>query len=1088
MHIVSYTLYLLPIYTRYYIVHRGFYIAANMRNTTMIIACVWRSLCVSVLVLLCAAPPVLQATIFSSPEPWRWVHFTAVSGIPSTDVKDLCETPSGTVWVTTTQGLAWYNGFFWTAIDSTSGLPSVPIKRIFPLADDTILVHIDNRLYTGTTDGFRPFAMNAAGTTPPIRNVAPLSNDSLVILLEPTLQQPLQLYSNNTLSAFPLPQNVQRGSERIKRLYCTNRQTLWLATTAGLYRFTNATWQKIYSFEKKSESVTHIIENIEGQGYFFVEVGPKRGFWNFTREGAIHYTAMGDLFSPVSMDIAPNGDVTVAYFNGLVHYYNGKNWQLMTPAQTETIGISFVHYRANGDVWLATPRQFSLYRQSSNRWTYHDFGYASANNYINEIVRARNGTLWAGTGNGLQIKYPGKPWKSLHTIQGIELRGITGLAEDGDGNIWVGSGASFEGAFRWDGSAWKHFTASDGLAAERVHKIRIDRKGRPWFLTIQISPGISGNGAFVYDNGKFSQWDTTRGLLNNRVYSFVETSDGAYWFGTLTGISRWHKGMWKHWRSTPGKQDRIYALAADSSGRVWYSFCLQGGIGYIEHESLHPVSLLQSELSIPAEQPVALELQVDSHNRVWVTTQGHGLYCYHNGIVSNFQMSTGLQSINLWPIIPTDDQLYIGTVGRGINILSLHEENNPLPKVRFGTPLIEENRVMLYWQAFSFWGQMPYDDIETRYRIDSDNWSPWAKHNHIELNNMSSGTHTLSVQAKGLFATYTPTPYTTTFIIPPPLYQRPLFLAIFAVLATIVLWFAGSSIRRKQKFHAELRRLNTELEQKVRDRTLKFVEANKQLQEEIIQRTRAEENLTAALLKEKELSNMKSRFVSTVSHEFRTPLSIILSSADLLDYYTDKLSETEKQKYHQRIKKAVEHVIQLMNNALFIEKANSNKIVIRPVELALHPFCTDIIAELATMYNDTHRIRYVYEGSSSNITADSELMRLILIHLLSNALQYSPSDTPIDFTVTAGETTLTLVVADKGDGIPPDDMDKIPDTFHRGANAEMIPGTGLGLAIVHNCVQLHKGTIHIDSNNQGTTITVSLPTHQEQSKQAQAAN
>lgn len=1019
-------------------------------------------------------------SVSPSPEPWRWVHFTAISGLPSTDIGDLCETPSGTVWVATPQGVAWYNGFFWTAIDSSLGLPALPIKKIIALSDERVVVHIGNNLYVGTARGFQPLSVGTKKALPPVSQMAPLGKDSIVLMLPSASQQPrLQLYTNNTLTPFALPYNVQDSTgEDLQRFHYTKSQYLWLSTTKGLYRFQHAAWKKICGFGKDIVDVSHILEKPSGDGYFFADPGTKRGLWSFTNTGAIQYVGMGHFLNISSTDIAPNGSILVAYFNGLIDYYNGSRWNLITPTQTETIGISFIRYRSNGDLWVAAAKQFSLYRNSIKRWTYENLGTEGTSNSILEILHARDSTLWVATGHGLYKKTPHQAWQAITSIHGIELRGLTGLAQDGKGNIWISSGASFEGAFQWNGSQWKHFTARDGLAAERVHKIRIDRKGNPWFLSLQASPGTDGNGAFVYSNGTFSQWDTARGLMHNRLYSFVEGPDGAYWFGTIGGISRWHKGVWKYWRSS-NEKNRIYALAADSTGRIWYSWIPQNSVGYILNDSLHTVPLIQSSYTAKGEQPIVLELETDARNRVWIATQGNGLYCYNNGVLSNFQTNAGLRSVNLWPILSVGDRLYVGTIGRGLDILSFGEEATPLPQVRFDTPTIEENRVTLYWRAFAFWGQIPYDDIETRYRINNDEWSPWSKKRDAIINHMPSGTHTLQVQTKGFFPTYTSLPYTTTFTIPPPFYQRPLFLAPFALLAIIVLWSAGNTILRKRKFNAALQKLNKELEQKVQERTLKLVEANTQLQAEIRQRAHAEENLTTALLKEKELHDMKSRFVSMVSHEFRTPLSIILSSTDLLDYYTDKLSPEEKQKYLNRIKDSVEHIVQLMNNALFIEKANANKIEIHPVQLNVQLFCSDLIAELSKKYSTATRIHYTYKGTHTSITADRQLLHLMLFHILSNALQYSPMDTAIDVTVTHNSDTVAFAVVDKGEGIPPSDLEKVAEAFHRGTNAEMIPGTGLGLAIAHNCVRLHQGTIHINSSHQGTTVTVSLPVQYE---------
>lgn len=1031
------------------------------------------SMCSTIVLLIVLVAIPLRADVFTTPEQWRWVHFTTESGLPSTDINDLCETASGKVWVSTSKGMAWYNGYYWQTVEPSLGLPTHSVRTILPLGKDSIIVLADSMLYSGTTTGFqhlfppeyrRHNILEAVSTSP----------DSLFLLLrdEPATRPTLYLYSHGRLAPFAQPDSIpsqKKISERIHCLYTTGT-TLWLNTDSGLYRRKHGVWTMVYPHKQNFAFISHVVEDKSGNVFFFVNNGNKRGFWQFSN-GISTYTGVGKMFIPLCTDTAPDGTVLVVYSNGIISSHKNGEWTVFTPNQTETIGIDFARYRENGDLWLQTINRLSLYKNSLHRWQYYDYGYDNAQNHVNEILRAKNGTLWIATGYGLHIHRPGKPEETIYTINGTNLEGITGLGEDLDGNIWISSGGIFTGAFRWDGTTWKHFGAREGLGKSRIHKIRTDRSGRLWLLTLQAFSNEGGEGAYVYENGTFTRWSTQQGLLSNRVYSFVEDRNGGRWFGTLSGISCWRNGKWKHWEKGENGQGKVYALAIDSSGRVWYSR-YRRGFGYIVNDRLHEVSLSSDRNQYDKEIAV-VDIQVDAKNRVWIATEGHGLYCYANGLVSNLQINVGLGSINLWPVIYSQNKLYIGTLGRGLNVLSFDDdEHMPAPKVVFGKPIIDNTDILLRWQAFSFWGQIPYGSVETRYRINKSKWSEWSKSSEINITDLSPGPYILYVQAKGFFATSS-TSYSLAFTVPTPLYRSPFFALPVGFLVAAAVWMGSIAVLRKRNFNKELRKLNGELEYKIRERTVALVEANTQLQEEITQRTQVEADLKEALLKEKELHELKSRFVTMVSHEFRTPLSVILSSADLLDRYSDRLSTTEKQKYHQRIQNAVEHFTRLMDDVLFIGKVSSGQLGFHPLQLDLESFCKDITTETDAQ---PPRISFQYKGEQQEVYMDSKLLRLILLNILSNALKYSSADTTVHFSVAISSTEATFVIADEGIGMTSEDLVHVFEAFHRGTNIGNISGTGLGMTIVRDCVHLHNGTITVHSTpQQGTTVSIVIP-------------
>jgi signal transduction histidine kinase len=248
----------------------------------------------------------------------------------------------------------------------------------------------------------------------------------------------------------------------------------------------------------------------------------------------------------------------------------------------------------------------------------------------------------------------------------------------------------------------------------------------------------------------------------------------------------------------------------------------------------------------------------------------------------------------------------------------------------------------------------------------------------------------------------------------------------------------------------------------------------------MIQASRAEEEIRKALEKEKELNELKSRFVSMTSHEFRNPLSTILFAAELLQHHSYKLTDEKKQKYLCRIQSAVKQMNHLLNEVLEIGKAEAGKLEFNPIPIDLSTYCQYIVEEIQLTAGSNYLLVFNNIGTCSQACMDEQLLRSILINLLSNAVKYSPDGGKIHLELVCQPESVTFRIQDEGIGISAVDQAKLFNTFHRGNNVGKIAGTGLGLAIVKNCVELHGGTIVVESEvGAGTTFLVTLPLHHQ---------
>jgi PAS domain S-box-containing protein len=243
-----------------------------------------------------------------------------------------------------------------------------------------------------------------------------------------------------------------------------------------------------------------------------------------------------------------------------------------------------------------------------------------------------------------------------------------------------------------------------------------------------------------------------------------------------------------------------------------------------------------------------------------------------------------------------------------------------------------------------------------------------------------------------------------------------------------------------------------------------------------------EESLRKALEKEKELGVLKSRFVTAASHEFRTPLSTILSSAFLLECYQGEQYNSEKLPHLNRIKRAVHNLTGIINDFITIGRLEEGKVDVVQDELQLNSFIQQVLSEVEVLKKPGQTIVYKHLGNNTPVIfTDKQLLRNILFNLLTNAIKYSPADGKVEITTKTSHNELFVSIQDNGIGIPKEEYKHLFKRFFRAKNATNIEGTGLGLNIVRKYIKLLKGTIHFKSEiGKGTVFKIKLPVHVQQ--------
>lgn len=307
--------------------------------------------------------------------------------------------------------------------------------------------------------------------------------------------------------------------------------------------------------------------------------------------------------------------------------------------------------------------------------------------------------------------------------------------------------------------------------------------------------------------------------------------------------------------------------------------------------------------------------------------------------------------------------------------------------------------------------------------------------------------------------------------------ENELFVIAFIVNITHRKQIEQNMIQQQKELEritSEIRTLNTELEAKVEERTLILREALQRLEQ-------SQQELSEALEKEKQLNEIKSRFVSMASHEFRTPLSTVLSSASLIGKYTKTEEQDKRTRHIEKIRASVNQLNDTLEDFLSLGKLDEGKVQSHMADFDLKEFMADVIDEMKGLLKKGQHIDLSYKGNGQ-ICSDKKILKNVLVNLITNAIKFSEENSAIEFTTSVDDFDATISIRDYGIGIPKEDLEHLFSSFFRGANAVNIQGTGLGLHIVKRFVDLMGGKVEIESHlGSGTIVTITIPVNKQAS-------
>jgi PAS domain S-box-containing protein len=288
--------------------------------------------------------------------------------------------------------------------------------------------------------------------------------------------------------------------------------------------------------------------------------------------------------------------------------------------------------------------------------------------------------------------------------------------------------------------------------------------------------------------------------------------------------------------------------------------------------------------------------------------------------------------------------------------------------------------------------------------------------------------------------------------------------------------FTALDITERKKSERELNLYRENLEKLVVDRTEELDNLNRDLLEQLQKEKELEEQLNIALSKEKEINELKTRFIATVSHEFRTPLAALLSSSQMIQRYSKNWSEEKLNNHYNRINSTVDYLTQLLDDVLTISRADRDILTANPESVEIENLFNTFLDEMKTFKSKKHDLIFNFKGDKRTLFLDKKLLRHIVVNLLTNAIKYSPNGGKIEVNVSLDSEKLNVIIADEGLGISQEELKYIFEPFYRTKNSVGIQGSGLGLNIAIRAIEILNGKISVISEiNKGTTFNVSIP-------------
>jgi signal transduction histidine kinase/ligand-binding sensor domain-containing protein/CheY-like chemotaxis protein len=1028
-----------------------------------------------------------------------FTNYNSSHGLPHNLINAITEDSRGNIWFSTYGGASRYDGITFKNFTTEDGLPDNDINKILEDRRGNIWLTTHNGLSRYKPDESingisqfvnynkkHDFSGNFTGDiVEDQKGNLWISIGIGVVRFDPDAEAK----GENPFTDYTRPVGLQNKS--VNCIAEDKDGLIWFGTNDGVVSFdpyekrSNGATTLIYTTDDGlvNNKITNILEDREGILWF----GSKAGVSAFNKEDAsfLNFTSEQGLVnnSIICITEDASGSLWFGTTGGGLSRYDGLS--TIEYAAKEGLrgkAVFSIAEDQNGDLWLGMQEggisKFEFGRQKPDRDSFTHFSNAQglSDQYVLTMIFDKAGNFWFGSGNGLS-KHVGKSIVTYNSTHGLINNSVISLKEDSRGNIWTGT---YEGGLsKFDGKSFTNYTTDQGLVHNTVWNTHEDKTGAIWFAT--------RGGLSRFDGVNFINFTKEQGLPDNKLSIVTEDRSGNLLIGSWGGgvsvvrnkwveilaqneVSTITENIFENLNTSNGlANDVVYGILEDEDGNIIIGTSLgltilRGGLdSTINHIAKGGIENFNQKTGYPIKDVSNnYSMFIDNRGFVWAGT-GDKLVRFDYKMVRRnsqaphvFIQSVGINHENIsWHSLrraraleseiiesPKSIPAYVHDELKIFSKQLSESERDTLiskfSKIRFDQirpfHAIPENLVLPYTHnaiSFDFVGIETAKPFLVQYQFmlegSEKHWSPVSYKTTAEYSNLRQGTYTFKLRAKSPESVWSE-PVTYSFRV-----LAPWWFTWWTIALYVVLFFLGLFGIRRYEMNRILLRNQLKLE-KVETETLR------------------------------NLDQMKSHFFANISHEFRTPLTLILGQIESVMSSGIEIKEKGKLQVANR---NARRLLTLINELLDLSKLEAGSMELKAANHNIVSFLKSLFFSFESLAA-AKKIELGFETTSNHIAVlfDPDKMEKVFNNLLSNAFKFTPENGKIKVTIALEKTGLVVIsIKDTGCGIPEDRLEHIFDRFYQvdGSSTREHEGTGIGLALAKELVELHKGKLAVTS-------------------------
>jgi two-component system, sensor histidine kinase ChiS len=1047
------------------------------------------------------------------------VHIWNIEGgLPANSVYAIRQTRDGYLWIGTQAGLARFDGFDFEVYTHREfpQLKCNEIRALYEAKDGTLWIGTNSGGLTRYSAGeFYTFPRSKTAALAQIRTI---NEDRWGNIWIGSLTEGLTVLSNGRFSTFTTKNGLPHN--KVKSIVKDSHDDLWIITAKGIVKLVNPgefggkflaehliydktaslfkknsdeVWigtnenglfmlkdGKLNDLSKESETTNLLINTIYEDSKGILWIGTDGGGLRRYKEGSFSSLTAGnglDCGFVTSVYEDKEGSLWVGTLDGGLHQFRDSKFTSITTL--EGLSGKYIHCIArgkDGNLWIGTDRGLDRLKNKEVTRVLGE-GDGLLNTAISSLWMSNAGDLWIGTWNGLQ-RFKNRTLTDYTMKQGLSDNRITSITGDGNGNVWIGTRNGLN-RFAPSTGHFDVYTTKHGLQDNWIDFIYLDSRGTLWIST-------QGGLNFIKD-GEILPYKLGRSSEKKVVACIYEDHTGALWFGGNNGLVRLKNGDFNFYNEQSGLFDNhVCSIFEDNDGYLWLGG--RNGISRIELKELESF-----------KPGINKRIRGESFNEL---DGMKSRWCSGNGCAVKNETLFFPTSLGLVMFEPAGEKNYERQPTVIIKRVVVDGEEIPVQRIE-NVPLKlppGKKRVEFYFTALSFInpGKVRFRTRLAGYEKD---WVEMGTARSIIYTGLSPGEYVFHTSARNPNGSWEQPGVSFAFNLLPHFYQTSWFYGLISILLLIMAFWVHRF--RVRQLRAREKELGILVEIRTRDlikRTSELEVAHRNLRNssEVIEAKNAQLEKQSEQLKE--MDKVKTRFFANISHEFRTPITLIMGT---LEQIRDAYRDSELKRKVKLMQRNSHRLLNLINQLLDLSKLDSGKMTLhaRPVNIiAFLKYIVDSFESLAQQ--GSLELKYQAAEEEISVYIDSEKIEKVFNNLLINAVKFTPAGGKISVSVKGilpvekAEPNsphdspqplaskrfpfgaVELSVSDTGIGIGEEQLSKIFNRFYQagGLGKNEYMGTGIGLALVKELISLHHGQLDVySSKGKGTVFTVLLP-------------